>query len=239
MFAAILLGTVVTGGGGWWSGFMLIAFFVTASLLSQIRPMAAATTARGNQRDAVQVLANGGIALACSLGYVITQHHLWLIALAGSLAAANADTWSTEIGRSSRSQPRLVTTGKRVPTGTSGAVSGRGLVGAAAGALMIAGIAALAVTRYDGPASSTLVSTLLAVALAGFGGSLLDSVLGATVQERRWCDTCQTQTEQRIHQCGTPTQSCGGLVWVTNDVVNVACVLTGAILASAIGSLVA
>lgn len=237
MLAALLLGTVVTGGAGWWSGILLIAFFATASALSRTgHDTTTVSTARGSRRDAVQVAANGGIALACCLGYLLTRHHLWLVALAGSLAAANADTWSTEIGRTSHSLPRLITTGKRVPAGTSGAVSGRGLAGAAGGATLIGGLAAVAAATTGFAAPVAWITALIAVSLAGFAGSLLDSLLGATIQDQRWCDQCNTRTERRVHRCGTPTRSISGLPWVTNDVVNTACVLAGAVIASALGS---
>jgi uncharacterized membrane protein len=81
-------------------------------------------------------------------------------------------------------------------------------------------------------------TVLLAVTLAGVAGALTDSLLGATLQEHRWCNTCDLQTERRIHRCGTPTLHSGGISWITNDVVNAACVVMGAVLASAIGYLI-
>jgi uncharacterized protein (TIGR00297 family) len=238
-FTAAILGTTIVGAAGWWSGFLLVAFFVTASLLSRTgRDTSVVSAARGSRRDAVQVFANGGVALVCALGYLGTGHHAWLLALAGSLAAAAADTWSTEIGRTSPSRPRLITSGKPVPAGTSGAISRRGLAGAAAGGTMIGTLAATGAATSGLPIPWGWATVLLAVTLAGVAGALTDSLLGATLQDQRWCDTCDLQTELRIHRCGTPTRLSGGIPWITNDVVNAGCVITGAVLASAIGFLI-
>lgn len=240
MFAAIILGTTLVGAAGWWSGVLLIIFFMTSSILSSTgRRATTIPTDRGNQRDAIQVFANGGTALGCAIGFVITDHPAWLVALAGSLAAANADTWSTELGRTSPSAPRLITNGRVVPAGTSGAVSRRGLVAAAGGAFLIGTLTATggATNGFAGPYAWAL--TLVAATGAGFLGSLVDSLIGATVQVQRWCDSCGNRTEQRIHRCGTVTSPMSGLSWVTNDVVNGACTLTGALLASGFVELLA
>ena len=232
VIAAVLLGTVVVGAAGWWAGLLLVSFFVSSSLLSHIgKNRASSRAARGSRRDATQVFANGGVALLSAVGFWLFSHPAWLLALAGSLAAANADTWSTEIGRTSRGLPRLITTGSRVPPGTSGAVSTRGLVAAAAGAALIGMLGSIGTAAGWFPASDSWSLTLATVGISGLAGSILDSILGATAQEQRWCDACQSQTERRTHQCGGPTRPLSGVSWVSNDVVNLACVLLGGALA--------
>src|SRR4051812_41784313 len=79
-------------------------------------------------------------------------------------------------------EPRSVLTGRVVAAGTSGAISTAGTFAALAGAGFVA-----VVTMLLGW-SPRLASTLV---IAGFAGALLDSLLGATVQSRRWCDSCQ------------------------------------------------
>lgn len=237
--AAILLGTTLVGTGGWWSGVLLVAFFASASLLSQrIRRRSLVAPRRGSRRDAVQVLANGGLALLLALLAARTGSTTWLLGVAGAIAAANADTWSTEIGRLSQTPPRLITTRRPVVAGTSGAVSGIGLMGAAAGASLIGALAASAVTPGWFPTPGAPAATLLAVTIGGIAGSLADSLLGATLQERRWCPTCEKPAEETIHTCGTPTTRIGGIRWLTNDVVNAACTATGAIVALLIGAII-
>jgi uncharacterized protein (TIGR00297 family) len=232
VIAAVLLGTVVVGAAGWSAGLLLVSFFVSSSLLSRIgKDRVSVCAARGSRRDAIQVFANGGIALLSAVGFWHFSHPAWLLALAGSLAAANADTWSTEIGRTSRNLPRLITTGSRVSPGTSGAVSTRGLVAAASGAAFIGTLASLGSAAGWFPASDSWLLTLASVGISGLAGSIADSIVGATVQEQRWCDACQSQTERRTHQCGRPTRPISGVSWVSNDVVNLACVFLGSALA--------
>ena len=162
---ALGVGLATGYGLGWRGVLLLLGFFVSSSLLSK-------KTSRNHR----QVLANGGIAaLSALLGS-------WL-AFAGSLAAATADTWATEIGQFSPTPPRLITNGTRVPAGTDGGMTLLGTVGGIAGAGLIAGLAV-----GLGPGGSGL-GLAMRVAVAGIIGMLLDSLLGATVQRKvRWVD---------------------------------------------------
>lgn len=150
---------------------MLLAFFISASLLTAAAKGGEKSGGDGRQRNARQVFANGGIAALAALA------GSW-VCFAGALAAANADTWATEVGSHSPSAPRLISNGRRVPAGTDGGITLRGTAGGVAGALFIAGLVhLLAPGRF------------VAVAVAGIAGMLLDSLLGATLQGRRkWLD---------------------------------------------------
>jgi uncharacterized membrane protein len=68
-----------------------------------------------------------------------------------------------------------------------------------------------------------------AAVVGGFAGANADSILGATVQSRRWCTQCRTATERTVHVCGTPTVAAGGLRWLDNDAVNVVGTMIGAL----------
>ena len=100
----------------------------------------------------------------------------------------------------------------------------RGTLAAVAGSFLIATVA--------GSVSQNLVLGLL-IATGGIVGALLDSLAGELVQERRYCPSCNVATEARVHRCGTPTGFSGGIRGVTNDVVNVMCTATGAVIGSA------
>lgn len=94
-----------------------------------------------------------------------------------------------------------------------------------AGAAFVATVAALLGVVHGAP---------LAPLIAGMIGSLLDSVLGATVQVRRHCDTCDTRTERRVHTCGAATRAAGGVRWMDNDAVNLTATLGGLVAAGAL-----
>lgn len=224
--AAIGLGTIIVGTGGWWPGIILVTFFATSSLLSGSESM----QSRGSQRYWVQVLANGwGILLGCVL-YALTGWTPWLLFGFGAIAAATADTWSSEIGRRSPSLPRLLTTGSVVQAGTSGAVTLYGTLAALAGAILISAATSTAVASGQLAVEASTLTVFAGITLAGVSGAMLDSLLGATIQEQRWCDSCNKATEANPHRCGSETRHIAGIAGVNNDVVNTLCVLTGALI---------
>lgn len=213
---------------------MLLAFFITATLLSRVgraRKHRAEDIAKGGARNAYQVLANGGIATAC---IVVWPHApLAFAAFAGAYAAANADTWGTEIGMLVREPPRSVLTGRPLAAGLSGGVSTAGTVAELAGAFAIAAVAPSA-AALAGAGGTAALPLIVAVGAAGVVGALADSVLGATLQERRWCPACARECENDPHACGTPTVHRRGLAWFGNDGVNGAATATGALVAVAV-----
>jgi uncharacterized protein (TIGR00297 family) len=158
---------------------LMLAFFVSSSLLSK-------KTTRNHR----QVLANGGVAALAALA------GSW-IACAGALAAATADTWASEIGRHSRTPPRLITTARRVPAGTDGGMTLLGTTAGIAGAGLVAGLSYVLGQRGA-----------LAIGVAGVVGMLMDSLLGATVQGKvRWMDN------DAVNLAATLTGAvCAGLV---------------------------
>lgn len=219
--AAVLLGGLTFGLGGLPAAIVLVAFFASSSALTRLfskrKKALAKTFSKGGRRDWVQVLANGGPALlALGLGAAdwLPQAVAWP-ALAAALAGATADTWATELGVLSPGQPQLITTGQRVPKGTSGGVSLVGSLAAAAGALLITLVAGLVGAGF------MRASFLLSVLLAGVLGSYFDSLIGATVQAIYYCPDCKKETEQHpLHSCGAPTTLRRGWAWMSNDWVN-------------------
>lgn len=231
--AAALLGTAVFGLGGLPWAVVLMAFFISSSGLSRLagRRKAALNEkfSKGHRRDAGQVLANGGVAGIFVLLHLAFPEADWpWAAFAGALAAANADTWATELGVLSRRLPRRITTWRTVERGASGGVTAAGTLAALSGAAWIALFAA--VLR---PGGGLPWLGMGAVVLAGLAGSLADSLLGATVQSIYYCPRCEKETERHPrHLCGAQTMPLRGWRWLDNDWVNAACTLTGALLAA-------
>ena len=228
---AILTGTTTVGLGGWSWGLSLIFFFVSSSLLSHFRERDKAALAedkfsKGSERDILQVAANGGVATLLALIYGISSSYkvqrICEAGYIGAFATATADTWATELGTLSPQPPRLITTGKPVPAGTSGGITRFGTGVAATGATALGLFYALLQRhRY-----LTLSLTGL---ISGLAGSLFDSLLGATVQVMYYCPLCEKETERRIHNCGTHTRPLRGIPWMNNDVVNFLATTFGAV----------
>ncbi|RLC62948.1 MAG: DUF92 domain-containing protein, partial [Chloroflexota bacterium] len=135
------------------------------------------------------------------------------------------------LGVLSRTSPCLITTGRRVEVGASGGVTWLGTVASLGGALFIGLLGAL-VLRQGWAAGGIL---LLAATVGGLAGSVCDSILGATVQGIYWCDTCQKETERRVHRCGTETRLLRGWRWLGNDAVNFIASAVGALTALGVG----
>ena len=222
---AAALGTV-TAAAGWSWAFILVAFFISGTLLSRIgeeRKLAntAGFAAKGGERDAFQVLANGGLFGLLALASLLFPSDSWIVLATGAIAASTSDTWATEVGTLLSGGTRSIVTFQPVHAGTSGGVSAFGTLAAFGGALFIAAVALVL----------GLSGTAACAALAGgIGGSMLDSVLGATLQSRRRCPRCGTATERMIHTCGEMTTHERGLRWLDNDGVNALASLGGAAL---------
>lgn len=231
--ASTAVGGAIVTGTGFLGAASLLTFFVTSTLLGRLPRARGHSQRRGNERDAVQVLANGGTAALLALAMRSRRGHdsrLLVSAFGGALAAATADTWATEIGTRLGTKPRSVLTGRFVPIGTSGGVSVPGLLASAAGATSIAAVIAAGSRR----ANTSGRSPMPAVALGGLCGALADSVLGAAVQEVRFCAACGEETESLRHGCGRPTTVVRGIPGFDNDLVNLAATLAGAAAAAAI-----
>lgn len=228
-FAAVFLGTIIFGFGGWQGAILLLTFFVSSSVLTRAfkdrKQESAEKYSKSGERDAGQVLGNGGLAAAFVVLHAILPQAVWpQLGFAAALAAVNADTWATELGALNPTPPRMITNlRKRVEKGTSGGLS---LFGTLAALLGSAVIALLAMLIF--PAGRWLF--FLLIAAGGLLGSLFDSLLGATVQAMYFCPTENKETEKYpVHTCGTPTVHIRGCKWLNNDWVNVACGASGAL----------
>lgn len=150
-----------------------------------------------NGRNAAQVIANLGVAgfFGSLQGVLIAERFAaygswccgdvataWVslpfIPMLAALAEATADTVSSEIGQAYGGSPLLITTMRRVPAGTDGAISLRGTA---------AGIAAATIVVASAiPALGMNAKECALALLSGTAGFLLDSLLGATLERKGW-----------------------------------------------------
>jgi uncharacterized protein (TIGR00297 family) len=207
----------------------IVLFFVLSGVLTRLTGAAsrpgADLFAKGETRDELQVTANGGLASLLVVPWFLTGVDLYYIAYLGAVGAAAADTWATEIGMTSTRPPRSIRTLAAASPGESGAITPRGLLAAAAGGIVIA----LSASPWLG----LQLAALGAVAGGAFAATLVDSVLGATLQIQYRCTRCGRKTERPGH-CGVASRRWRGYPCITNDAVNLLASSSGAGLAVAL-----
>ncbi|MBK7319133.1 DUF92 domain-containing protein [Candidatus Villigracilis affinis] len=223
--AAAFTGTIIFGIGGWQWAVLLLTFFITSSVLSRAfkkrKQGLDEKFSKGHERDAGQVFGNGGVAtLFAALHFFFPESSLPWVGFAAALAAVNADTWATELGVLNPNPPRMITNLRKVvEKGTSGGISLIGTLASLTGSALIAVLASLLTDNWF---------LLPLITISGLAGSLVDSLLGGTVQAMYYCPTDKKETEKHpLHTCGTPTVHIRGWKWLDNDWVNFACGAAG------------
>ena len=225
---AFIMGLFIFGIGGWKFLLPIVLFFLTSSFLSKIlndKDQNFESFPKGSRRDLIQVYANGGIPMLISIWWLYDPSEILYIAFLASVASSTADTWATEIGIYSKITPRNCISFRKLKPGVSGGVTLFGTIGS----LLGAGIISLSGQFF----LQSSVQTLL-VLLAGFTGSILDSIIGATVQAIFVCNKCGGETEKSQH-CGNPTMLESGNKMINNDMVNLLCTISGATIVILIG----
>ncbi|MDD2534061.1 MAG: DUF92 domain-containing protein [Eubacteriales bacterium] len=220
--------------GGLKMVFLLLLFFLSSTLLTHYKKHDKHSIEKDlhekkGARDTFQVIANGGPALLMSLLSVLFQSNLFYkemfqLAAAGALAASNADTWASEIGVLSHKRPVYILSRKPVQTGLSGGVTRLGTLAALAGGVFIAlvfGFLAVieALTTFAAINWLILAMYVLLIAVTGFLGSIIDSILGETLQAK-YIHYQHAHLTEKAHEHGIANILKKGWRWMTNDWVN-------------------
>jgi uncharacterized protein (TIGR00297 family) len=130
----------------------------------------------GGVRGYKNVYSNSLVPLALAICYGVYHNDVFIFAFIASVATANGDTLASEIGETSHSKPRMITTLKETETGVDGGVTPLGEVASLAGAIIIGLLA-------TGMGMAGALGIVVA-AIGGFLGTNFDSLLGATLQSR-------------------------------------------------------
>ncbi len=222
-FATFFLAIIVFYFGKIQWALPLLTFFILSSILSKIRkkinPQVDEAFQKSEQRDHAQVLSNGGTAGIILLVNQVYQTELFYVAYVSAIAAVCADTWSTEIGTLFSVRTYNILNFEIVEQGMSGGVSVVGFIGAMLGSTVIS----LSAVYW---LENVLHITALII-VTGFLASIFDSILGASLQLKLKCLTCNKITERKIH-CFTNSVYFSGLKWLDNDMVNFLTSLFGA-----------
>ncbi|KAJ8478190.1 hypothetical protein OPV22_021917 [Ensete ventricosum] len=228
---------------------LLLVFFSTSSKVTRLgegkKRAIDADFKEGGQRNWIQVLSNSIIATILVVIFArITQGHdrcldskdstvvtALLGGIVGHYACCNGDTWSSELGMLSSTQPRLITTFKKVRKGTNGGVTVHGLLAAAAAGFVIGvafALVGLVTTECSADVAKRQLFVVPIAAAAGLFGSLIDSLLGATLQFSGYC----TVRKKVVGNEGPTVVKISGASILDNNAVNAVAILLTTVITS-------
>ena len=209
---AWVLGVIVWGCLGWQGYTVVMAYFLIGSGVTRIgmaeKEAAGIAEKRSGMRGPENVWGSALTATLCALGVVFASGSwvpnlttAWIslfgLGYVASFSTKLSDTTASEVGKAYGKRTFLITTLQPVPPGTEGAVSLEGT---------LAGILGSAIMAAVGWATGLItLSGALICLIAAFVATNLESVIGATIQEK--------------------------LPWLTNELVNIANTTIGAIVA--------
>jgi len=178
-----VLGTILWGAIGWNGWLSVCIYLLLGTLVTKIgyknKASRGIAEARGGQRGPENVW--GSAATGCSLALFscIWPNHLilFMVGFASSFTAKLSDTFSSEIGKRFGKRTFLITTLKAVAPGTEGAISIEGSLAGLLGSLIMT-IVMLKLSIISG------LSVAFIVLLSGYLATILESFIGAVVQNK-------------------------------------------------------
>jgi len=183
LIGGVVVGIIIyfcLGIGGF---LILFTFFALGSWSSKHKykwkaSHAVAQENRG-RRSVKHAVAKGGVGLVMAIMALLTNiPEIFKIAFVAAFATATFDTISSELGQIYGKKPILITSMKSVPIGTDGAISIEGTILGVASAALIGAEAYLL--------HLISLSSIIIVVIAAFVGTTVESVLGATIERRKW-----------------------------------------------------
>jgi uncharacterized protein (TIGR00297 family) len=173
------IGVIIYAGAGGGAWVLLMITFLLASVTSRLglerKTLLGIAEERGGRRGGGNAIANCGVAVLAAIAAATTPYAATAsLALVAALTAGSSDTVASEIGKAWGRSTFLVTSLKRVPPGTPGAMS---LEGTAAGL-----VAALALAAAGFAAGLAPASWMPAIVVGATVGALVESALGATLE---------------------------------------------------------
>jgi uncharacterized protein (TIGR00297 family) len=180
LFSAALVGIIllVFADARWF--IIMLAFFILGSTATKYRfdykKRIGVEQGQSGARGYRNVFANGIVAAAAAVLFGVFQQPIFIVMYVGCVATAAADTLASVIGVTG-GVPYMITTLKKVPIGTNGGVTLTGEFVALMGGLTISLVAFFLGVL-------TTPSMVMVCTLAGFVGTNIDSVVGATLENR-------------------------------------------------------
>ena len=200
---AWILGVLIWISLGW-KGYIIVAFyFIVGSSVTRIKMKEkedqGIAEKRGGARGAENVWGSALVAAICAIGILLIEdkyiQSLLVIGYVASFSTKLSDTTASEVGKAYGKRTFLITTLKPVSRGTEGAISVEGTLAGIFASVIIA-LLAWSIGLID-------IWGVLISAIASFIATNIESLIGATIQEK--------------------------IQWMTNEIVNIINTFIGAI----------
>lgn len=183
-----ICGTLIYLGSGYTGFLMMTTFFLLGTIATGIgrrQKQQLEKSGDDTKRNSLQVLANAGMATFLAALCLIDPPHqtIYQLLLAASFASATADTLSSELGMIYGTQSYNCITWKKEAKGLDGVISVEGTLAGIIGAVIIAIIYVL---HYGYSVNYGFNGSFLCLVLAGAIGNHADSIIGATLERRKY-----------------------------------------------------
>jgi len=187
LFSAALVGIIliVFADARWFM--VMLAFFILGAISTrykyEYKKKLGIEQGQGGARGYRNVFANGIVAAAAAVLYGVFVRPEFIVLYIGCVATAAADTMASEIGVTGGT-PYMITTLKKVPIGTNGGVTMTGELVALAGGFLVCVVALFL----------TIITPWMLVicTIAGFAGTNIDSLVGATLENNGYVGNAGT-----------------------------------------------
>jgi len=174
----VCLLVVLFGGAAWF--LLLLSFYLLGGAFTKYgydyKKKLGIAQSKGGVRGYKNVYSNSLVPLVLAICYGLYRSELFIFAFIAAVATAIGDTLASEIGETSRSKPRMITTMEVTEPGVDGGITPLGELVALCGSATI-GLLALAT-------GMTGVWGVAVGIIGGFLGTNFDSLLGAIFQQR-------------------------------------------------------
>jgi uncharacterized protein (TIGR00297 family) len=177
-----IIGFLVFAGTGYMGIVMMATFFIAGTVAtswkSKLKAALGVAESHTGRRNAIQVLANAGVAAVIGLLSLLhpTYGLYFQLMIGVCFSAATADTLSSELGTVYGRRFYNIMTLRRDKRGLDGVISLEGTFFGLAGSMLIAAIYGVTMGGWtDG---------IWVIVLCGTFGNLADSVMGATLERK-------------------------------------------------------
>lgn len=170
------------------------------------------TEKKEKPRTFKQVLINGGLGTLFIILYGLFNENKLLVISIISLSGCFIDSVSSDVGTLSKNEPYDIVKRKRIKKGLSGGISLLGSISS----IICSFVIAFATYKY----LKLNIIYLVCITILIYFQTIIDSILGSTLQAKYQCNKCKKIVEKKEH-CMKKTKLVSGYNWINNNMVNI------------------